>query len=90
MVSAVFKVAGYTYGPLLGLFSFGLFSTRIVKDKIVPIICVLSVGVTYLLNINSESLLNGFKFGFEILLVNGLLTYTGLMIFSSKKSKNSI
>jgi Na+/proline symporter len=84
VISAVFTAAGYTYGPLLGLFSFGLFTKRQVVDRAVPFICVISPILSYLININSKTLLNGYEFGFEILLVNGALTFIGLLIFSSK------
>jgi len=84
VVSAVFKVAGYTYGPLLGLFSFGLFTKQNIKDKAVPFVCIGSVMLTYLLNINSESLFDGYKFGFELLLFNGLFTFLGLKLMVKK------
>jgi len=84
VISAVFTVAGYTYGPLLGLFSFGLFTTRKTVDKYVPFIAVLSPIISYLLSSYSEVLLNGYKFGFELLMVNGLITFIGLWIFSKK------
>ncbi|NOZ36220.1 MAG: sodium:solute symporter [Chlorobi bacterium] len=84
VVSAVFKVAGYTYGPILGLFAFGLISKRKVKDKVVPFIAVISPILIYLINMYSEKFLFGYKFGFELLIVNGALTYLGLFIFSKK------
>ena len=84
----LFDIAGYTYGPLLGLFSFGLFiKNRQPNDKAVPFIAILSPIISYLLNIYSEELLFGYKFGFEILIVNGLLTFVGLLIFSRKVEK---
>jgi len=82
VIVAVFKVAGYTYGPLLGLYSFGLFTERKIKDNLAPIVCVISPLLTYLMNINSEWLLGGYKFGFELLLVNGLFTFMGLWVIS--------
>ena len=84
VVSAVFKVAGYTYGPILGLFAFGLISKRKVIDKFVPYIAILSPILLYFINMFSEELLFGYKFGFELLLVNGLLTFLGLLIFSKR------
>jgi hypothetical protein len=84
VVAAVFRVAGYTYGPILGLFAFGLISKRKVIDKYVPYVAILSPVLLYFINMYSEELLFGYKFGFELLLVNGLLTYSGLMIFSKK------
>lgn len=82
VITAVFIAAGYTYGPLLGLFSFGILTTKEVKDGYVPLICILSPAVSYLINLNSESLLFGYKFGFEILILNGLLTFLGLWVIS--------
>jgi len=87
VVNAVFKVAGYTYGPLLGLFSFGLLTKRQVRDKFVPFICILSPAICYLLNQNSEKWLYGYKFDFELLILNGLITFIGLWIISFKGEK---
>lgn len=84
VINSVFKVAGYTYGPLLGLYSYGLYTKRKVNDNLVPFICILSPILTYLLNANSELLLGDYKFGFELLLVNGLITFIGLW-FAKKK-----
>lgn len=78
IVSAVFNIAGYTYGPLLGLFSFGLFTKTPVKDKFVPYLCVASPILTYIIDSNSQAWLNGYQFGFEKLLVNGAITFIGL------------
>lgn len=86
VISAVFKVAGYTYGPILGLFAFGLISKRQVNDKAVPFIALISPVLIYFINMYSETLLFGYKFGFELLIVNGALTYLGLFIFSKKQT----
>jgi Na+/proline symporter len=85
VVSAVFKVAGFTYGPLLGLFVYGLISKRQVKDKWVPLVCVLAPIISVILNFNSESWFNGYQFGFEILLVNAALTCIGMRILYKSK-----
>ncbi|MDI9863167.1 sodium:solute symporter [Flectobacillus sp. DC10W] len=85
IVSAVFNIAGYTYGPLLGLFSFGLFTKTPVKDKFVPYLCVASPILTYIIDSNSQAWLNGYQFGFEKLLVNGAITFIGLWLL--KKSE---
>ncbi len=87
VVKAVFTVAGYTYGPLLGLFAFGMFTKRMVKDKFVPIIGILSPVLCYIINVNSEVLLGGYKFGFELLLLNGLFTFLGLLMISKNKNQ---
>jgi SSS family solute:Na+ symporter len=84
VIDKLFTIAGYTYGPLLGLYSFGLFTKRIIKDKATPYIAVLSPLVCFFLSKYSVELFNGYKFGFELLLLNGLLTYIGLFIFSKR------
>ncbi|GAA4313524.1 sodium:solute symporter [Compostibacter hankyongensis] len=84
VVTAIFTVASYTYGPLLGLFMFGILSRRPVKDKWTPVICILSPLVCWVLNRNAEQWLGGYHFGFELLIVNGLLTYLGLLLISKK------
>ncbi|MBL6446585.1 sodium:solute symporter [Fulvivirga sp. 29W222] len=87
VISAVFTAASYTYGPLLGLYSFGLFTKLQVRDYGVPIVCLISPALSYWLNINSEELLNGYKFGFEILIVNGGITFVGLLLLYKKRSR---
>ncbi|UII22897.1 sodium:solute symporter [Fulvivirga ligni] len=84
VISLVFKAAGYTYGPLLGLYAFGLFTNYKLKDGGVPIVCLLSPIISYVININSEAWFNGYKFGFEILIVNGALTFIGLLLLIKK------
>ncbi len=85
VIAKLFTVAGYTYGPLLGLYAFGLFNKRIVMDKAVPFICIASPIVCYVLSEYSVQLFNGYKFGFELLILNGLLTFMGLLLLSTKK-----
>lgn len=85
VISSVFKAAGYTYGPLLGLYSFGLFTNLHVRDKAVPFLCLLSPVLAYIINVNSVEWLNGYKFGFEILIVNGAITFIGLLLLQKKK-----
>jgi Na+/proline symporter len=80
VIQKLFTVAGYTYGPLLGLYSFGLFSKINVKDKWVPLVCLSSPILCYVLNENSVQWFNGYKFGFELLIVNGLITFIGLLL----------
>lgn len=86
VISAIFTLAGYTYGPLLGLYAFGLFGTSKVKDLYVPFVCILSPVLCYVLNTYSVQLLGGYQFGFELLVLNGFITYIGLF-FISKKTK---
>ena len=87
IIDKLFTIAGYTYGPLLGLYTFGLFTKRTVTDRFTPWIAIISPVLCYFLNIFSEELFNGYRFGFEMLLVNGFLTFMGLLIFSRKGSK---
>jgi Na+/proline symporter len=87
VIDKLFTIAGYTYGPLLGLYSFGLFTTRKVKDKATPFIAIFSPLTCFFLSKNSEILFNGYKFGFELLLLNGLITFIGLYIFSRRGDK---
>ena len=82
VISAIFKVAGYTYGPLLGLYAFGLLTKINLRDKLVPIVAVLSPIICYFIERNSEKLLWGYKFGFELLILNGIITFIGLLIIS--------
>jgi hypothetical protein len=87
VIDKLFTIAGYTYGPLLGLFSFGLFTKRNVTDWLTPFIAIISPLACFFLSKYSQVLFNGYKFGFELLLLNGLLTFTGLLIFSRKPDK---
>lgn len=83
VVSAIFTVASYTYGPLLGLYSFGLFvKGRIVRESLVPVICLLSPAICYFLNLNSKTLMGGYVFDNELILVNGMITFIGLIAIS--------
>ncbi len=83
VITAVFDIAGFTYGPLLGLYAFGLFSARPVRDGWVPFICLAAPVLTYVVDLNSVSWFNGYKFGFERLLLNGAITYAGLWAASA-------
>jgi solute:Na+ symporter, SSS family len=85
IIDKLFTIAGYTYGPLLGLYSFGLFTKRKVNDKVTPAIAILSPVICFFLSKYSIQLFNGYKFGFELLLLNGLLTFIGLFAFSRKE-----
>jgi solute:Na+ symporter, SSS family len=75
VVVAVFTVAGYTYGPILGLFVFGMYTKRSVKDKWVPVVAVISPTLCYFISKYSEVLFHGYKFGFELLILNGMITF---------------
>lgn len=88
LIDKIFDIAGYTYGPLLGLFTFGLFvKNRKPNDKFVPYIAISSPIISYLLNLYSKELFFGYQFGFEILIVNGLLTFVALLLVSKKTNE---
>jgi hypothetical protein len=84
VISSLFTIAGYTYGPLLGMFAFGLFMKRKVRDNFVPFVAILSPVICYLLSIIDERIFMGYDFGFELLLVNGFLTFAGMLLVSKK------
>ena len=86
VVNGVLKAVGYTYGPLLGMFAFGLFTSWQVKEKYLPWICLRSPLLSYLIHCHSEAWLWGYRFGFEILLLNGLLCFLGLWGIRRKNS----
>ncbi|GFZ91399.1 sodium:solute symporter [Aquaticitalea lipolytica] len=80
VISGILTVAGYTYGPLLGLFAFGILTKHKIKDKLVPYVAVASVLISYILaNLPSEYL-GGYKFGYELLIYNGIITFIGLVL----------
>ncbi|GET27716.1 sodium:solute symporter [Prolixibacter sp. NT017] len=84
VVVALFKVAGYTYGPLLGLFAFGMLTKYKVNDRAVPYLAVVAPLISWAIDTWSEQLLFGYRFGFEILILNGGLMFLGLLLFRKK------
>ena len=84
VIARLFVFAGYTYGPLLGLYAFGLFTKWQVKDKLVPIAAVASPILGYTISQLTLTYLN-FEFGFFILILNGLLTFLGLVAIRTQK-----
>jgi Na+/proline symporter len=84
VIRNLFKVASYTYGPLLGLYAFGFLMKAPVRDKFVPVVCLLSPVVCWLINDYAPVWFNGYKFGFELLIVNGMITFFGLMLLRTK------
>jgi len=91
VIQQLFTIAGYTYGPLLGLFAFGLFTNFRIMDKWVPIVALISPIICYILSKNSVVWFSGYNFGFELLIVNGLITFIGLLIVNKGQSiKNNI
>lgn len=85
IIDKLFTIAGYTYGPLLGLYTFGMFTRRKVIDKAIPFVAILSPLFCYVLSMFSQQLMWGYTFGFELIIVNGLFTFVGLLIFSTSE-----
>ena len=86
VIDSLLIVAGYTYGPLLGLFAFGIFTKFQIKDRYVWIVCGLSVGITAVLGSLDPQYLGGYVIGYELLPLNGLLTFLGLLLLRKKTS----
>lgn len=87
LITTLLAVAGYTYGPLLALFAFGIFTTRNVNNKFVPIICIAAPIFCYVLKEYDEKILGGYKIGLELLLINAIIAFIFLWLFSSKGRK---
>lgn len=85
MIGVILKIAAYTYGPLLGLFSFGILTKRSVKDELAPIVCILAPLLCLVLDIFQKSIFGDFEIGLELLIINGGLTFIGLMLISKKE-----
>lgn len=86
VLDAIYIIASYTYGPLLGMFAFGLFTRRSTRDRAVPFIAVLSPVICYAIHVWTMKE-TGYKFGYELLMLNGTLTFAGLWIMSIKTNK---
>ena len=86
IIDLLLKIAGYTYGPLLGLFMFGILTKRKINDKLSPVICLIAPVICFIADKNSDKLATGFSFGPEMLLWNGLLTFVGLYVISKPSS----
>ncbi|WP_343532096.1 sodium:solute symporter [Pedobacter sp.] len=90
VVSLIFLIASYTYGPLLGLYSFGLFvKSRGLHDKLVPFVCIISPILCYIFATNAEKLLGGYVFSVELILINGFITFMGLLLISKKTDQQT-
>ena len=81
----VYTLASYTYGPILGMFAFGILSRRRPADRYVPVAAVVGVVLCLVLQLNSECWFGGYKFSYEILLLNALFTAVGMWFLSLKK-----
>ncbi|MEO0065436.1 MAG: hypothetical protein RI983_762 [Bacteroidota bacterium] len=87
MIGLLLKIAAYTYGPLLGLFTFGIMTKRVVTDKWVPFVCVAAPILCFILDKFQKDLLGSYEVGLELLIINGALTFIGLLLISKKKNK---
>ena len=83
IIDIILDLAGYTYGPLLGLFAFGIFTKRGLPDSLlITLVCLVAPVLSYVLAQNAKTLFNGYQIGIELLIINGLLTYLGLLLIS--------
>jgi Na+/proline symporter len=89
MIGVILKVAGFTYGPLLGLFAFGILTKRLVNEPLVPVVCIAAPLICFFLDKYQNKIFGGFEIGLELLIINGLLTFMGLMLISRKGSTAS-
>ncbi|GAB1414914.1 sodium:solute symporter [Paludibacter sp.] len=87
VIQTVYKLASYTYGPLLGIFMFGIFTKFNVKDKYVPFVAIISPFLTLIFDLNSKIWFNGYEFSHERLILNGLITFLGMCFLIKRKEK---
>jgi len=87
LITQLFIIATFTYGPLVGLYAFGIFSKRRLYDVLTPIVCVAVPVICYFLKYHTKELFNGYQFGYELLIVNGALTFLGLFLISTPPPK---
>lgn len=87
MIGVILKVASYTYGPLLGLFTFGILLNRNVKDKLVPYVCIAAPSICFIIDKYQKEIFGSFEIGLELLIINGALTFIGLLLISRKQDK---
>ena len=87
VIQTVYKVASYTYGPLLGMFCFGIFTKKQVRDRWIPFVVVLAPVITWVIDVNSVAWFNGYVFSHERLILNALLTFIGMICLIKKSNK---
>jgi SSS family transporter len=85
VIDAVYILASYTYGPILGLFAFGILTKAQVRDKFIPLVAIISPILCYVLQSHSEQWFGGYKFSYELLIFNALFTFLGLCLLIRKK-----
>ncbi|HOP22124.1 MAG TPA: sodium:solute symporter [Gammaproteobacteria bacterium] len=89
-ITGLFTLAGYTYGPLLGLFAFGILSKKQINNNYVPILAIFAPVITFFLNKYSKELFFGYSFGFELLLINGMIMFFGLFLLTKKPTDKTL
>ena len=89
VIDAVYILASYTYGPILGLFAFGIFVKKQVKDKYIPLVAILSPILCFILDRNSQTWFGGYSFSYELLILNALFTFIGLLFLVRKQTPGS-
>lgn len=89
VINAVYVLASYTYGPILGMFAFGIFTKLSVRDKYIPLVAILSPVLCLIIDLNSEKWLNGYSFSYELLIMNAAFTFIGLLLLTKKKTNDS-
>lgn len=89
VIRNLFKVAGYTYGPLLGLYAFGFFTRRKLHDKLSWLVCMVGPVVCYIISTYSSQWFGNYKFGFEMILINSIITFAGLALISKKENSTT-
>ena len=89
-IDAVYKLASYTYGPILGMFAFGILTKMKVKDKYVPVAAIVAPALCLVLQLNSEKWFGGYKFSYELLIFNALFMFIGLLILSRKTNSTDL
>ena len=87
VIDAVYVLASYTYGPILGLFAFGIITKRKVNDRYIPLVAVVSPIICYVIQSNSEAWFNGYQMSYELLILNAAITFIGTFVFSSGKKQ---
>jgi Na+/proline symporter len=85
MIALILKIAAYTYGPLLGLFAFGMFTTRVVRDRVVPMVAIAAPLLCWWIDVNQQRLFGGWQIGLELLVLNAALTFVGLWCVSRQQ-----
>jgi Na+/proline symporter len=89
VINAVYVLASYTYGPILGMFVFGIFTKRAVRDKYIPLVAILSPVLCFIIDSNSREWFNGYEFSHERLILNALLTFIGLLLLTKRQPQKN-